>query len=153
AELAARWAEPAAEQSIATASTTSATRIDWPGSTTRTSRRSPAQPPALEVATSGPSGANTYAAQPMYLTSVSNAKHQRHRPGPLPDRGLAAVARAAHARWPALWRFAYAPPWVGRGRAQVIANNVLVPFAAAAGLPDAAAELYERLPGEPSNRV
>jgi hypothetical protein len=45
-----------------------------------------------------------------------------------------------------------APPWIGRGRAQVVVINVLLPFAAAAGLADAA-RLFERLPGEPTNRV
>ena len=55
-------------------------------------------------------------------------------------------------RRPGLWRFVRASPWVGRGRAQVIAVNVLLPFAAAAGVVEAA-ELFERLPGEPTNRV
>jgi hypothetical protein len=55
-------------------------------------------------------------------------------------------------RWPRLWRMSHASPWIGRGRAQVIAVNVLLPFAAAAGVGEAA-RLFERLPGEPSNRV
>jgi hypothetical protein len=46
----------------------------------------------------------------------------------------------------------YAPPWIGRGRAQVLVVNVLVPFAAAVGCTQAET-LFERLPGEPSNRV
>jgi hypothetical protein len=62
------------------------------------------------------------------------------------------VAVAARQRWPRLWQFARASPWIGRGRAQVIAVNVLLPFAAAAGSADAEA-LFERLPGEPANRV
>ena len=45
-----------------------------------------------------------------------------------------------------------AAPWIGKGRAQVIAINVLVPFAAAAGVREAQS-LFARLPGEPSNRV
>src|SRR5207237_7246437 len=65
---------------------------------------------------------------------------------------LALVRTAAEARRPVLWRFAHTPPWIGRGRAQVLAINVLLPFATAAGVAEAAA-LYERLPGEPSNRV
>ena len=66
---------------------------------------------------------------------------------------LAAVHAAAHMRHPRLWRFAQASPWIGRGRAQVIAVNVLVPFAAAAGLADEAEAVWRRLPGEPPNRV
>jgi Protein of unknown function (DUF2851) len=62
------------------------------------------------------------------------------------------VAAAASRRWPQLWQFVRASPWIGRGRAQVIAVNVLLPFAAAAGSADAEA-LFERLPGEPANRV
>jgi hypothetical protein len=62
------------------------------------------------------------------------------------------VADAARARWPRLWRATLASPWIGRGRAQVIAINVLLPFAAASGLADAEA-LFVRLPGEPGNRV
>ncbi len=66
---------------------------------------------------------------------------------------LEAVQQAvAHPR-PKLWQVACASPWIGRGRAQVLAVNVLLPFAAAAGLSEAAAGLFERLPGEPSNRV
>jgi Protein of unknown function (DUF2851) len=66
---------------------------------------------------------------------------------------LAAVREAAAARHPRLWRLSLASPWIGRGRAQVIAINVLVPFAAAAGLAAEAEALWPRLPGEPSNRV
>jgi hypothetical protein len=62
------------------------------------------------------------------------------------------VAAAARLRWPKLWQLTRAAPWIGRGRAQIIAINVLVPFAAAAGLSEAEG-LFERLPGEPSNRV
>jgi Protein of unknown function (DUF2851) len=63
-----------------------------------------------------------------------------------------AVSKATCVRWPRLWQLCLARPWIGRGRAQVIAINVLVPFAAAAGLPEAES-LFERLPGEPSNRI
>jgi len=68
------------------------------------------------------------------------------------EQVLAAVEDAARRRWPKLWRVSCAPPWIGAGRAQVIAVNVLVPFAAAAGIREAAM-LFERLPGEPTNRV
>ena len=68
------------------------------------------------------------------------------------DQILSHVATAAGARWPKLWQLTRAAPWIGRGRAQIIAINVLVPFAAAAGLNEAES-LFERLPGEPSNRV
>ncbi|MGI9146407.1 MAG: DUF2851 family protein [Chloroflexota bacterium] len=65
---------------------------------------------------------------------------------------LDAVRVAAQARRPSLWRLLRASPWIGRGRAQVITINVVLPFAAAAGLGEAA-PLFERFPGEPSNRV
>ena len=66
---------------------------------------------------------------------------------------LEAVRQAAARRPPRpLWRLVHAPPWIGRGRAQVLVNNVIVPFAAAAGLAEAR-PLFERLPGEPPNRV
>jgi Protein of unknown function (DUF2851) len=68
---------------------------------------------------------------------------------------LDAVDRAARQRGrgrPWLWELVAAPPWIGRGRAQVIVVNVLLPLALAAGVADAAA-LYARLPGEPPNRV
>jgi hypothetical protein len=52
----------------------------------------------------------------------------------LAEQVLAAVQRAARAPRPVLWPFGCAPPYIGRGRAQVIAINVLLPFAAAAGL-------------------
>jgi hypothetical protein len=68
------------------------------------------------------------------------------------EQVLTAVRQAAQARRPELWPLARAAPWIGRGRAQVVAVNVLVPFAAAAGV-DEAAGLFERLPGEPSNRI
>jgi len=70
----------------------------------------------------------------------------------LAEQALDAVEHATRARRPRLWTFSWATPWIGRGRAQAIAINVLVPFAAAAGVADALA-LFERLPGEPSNRV
>jgi hypothetical protein len=72
--------------------------------------------------------------------------------GALAEQALAAVRHAATVRRPRLWAFSWAGPWIGRGRAQVMAINVVLPFAAAAGVPEAAA-LFERLPGEPSNRV
>jgi len=62
---------------------------------------------------------------------------------------LAGVAQARH---PRLWPLSRASPWIGAGRAQVIAINVLLPFAAAAGL-NAAESIFERAAGEPSNRV
>jgi hypothetical protein len=68
---------------------------------------------------------------------------------------LEAVAQAALPRRPpkaALWRLVAASPWIGRGRAQVVAINVLLPFSAAAGVAEAFS-LFERYPGEPSNRV
>jgi hypothetical protein len=70
----------------------------------------------------------------------------------LAGQALEAVRQAARSSRPVLWRFAWARPWIGRGRAQVIAINVLLPFAAAAGVAEAHA-LFERLPGEPSNRI
>jgi hypothetical protein len=68
------------------------------------------------------------------------------------DYVLDAVRVAAQARRPSLWRLVRASPWIGRGRAQVIVVNVVLPFAAAAGVAEAGA-LFERFPGEPSNRV
>jgi hypothetical protein len=68
------------------------------------------------------------------------------------EQVLAAVRQAAGRRHPKLWVLARASPWIGRGRAQVVVINVLLPFAAAAGVQEAA-ELFERLPGEPTNRV
>ncbi len=65
---------------------------------------------------------------------------------------LEAVEDAAGRRHPRLWPLMRASPWIGRGRAQVIVVNVLLPFAAAAGVGQAEA-LFGRLPGEPSNRV
>lgn len=64
----------------------------------------------------------------------------------------AAVGAAARARHPRVWQAVHAAPWVGRGRAQVVAVNVVLPFAYARGLAEAAA-LFERCPGEPSNRI
>ncbi len=70
----------------------------------------------------------------------------------LADQALEVVRQAASERKPKLWRFAWASPWIGRGRAQVIAINVLLPFALAAGLAEAA-DVFERLAAEPTNRV
>ena len=68
------------------------------------------------------------------------------------EQVLEAVRQAAQVRRPTLWRLARAAPWIGRGRAQVVVINVLLPFAAAAGVAEAWS-LFERLPGEPTNRV
>jgi hypothetical protein len=68
------------------------------------------------------------------------------------EQVLETVARAAGMRRPRLWPLARAAPWIGPGRAQVIAVNVLLPFAAAAGVAEAAG-VFERLAGEPTNRV
>ena len=74
-----------------------------------------------------------------------------YKPGPAAQI-VEAISTALAERRPRLWRVCHVPPWIGRGRAQVIAVNVLVPFAAAAGVREAES-LYARLPGEPSNRV
>jgi hypothetical protein len=68
------------------------------------------------------------------------------------EQVLEAVQNAARSKRPSLWRLIGASPWIGRGRAQVVAINVLLPFAAAAGVAEAGS-LFERYPGEPSNRV
>ena len=68
------------------------------------------------------------------------------------DHLAAAVGAATRARHPQLWQAVAAAPWVGRGRAQVIAVNIVLPFAYASGLAEAEA-LFERCPGEPGNRV
>ena len=85
--------------------------------------------------------------------AVTGAPHTRGviRCGPA-EHVLEAVRQAARVRRPNLWRLVKASPWIGRGRAQVVAINVLLPFAAAAGAAEAAS-LFERYPGEPSNRV
>jgi hypothetical protein len=72
-------------------------------------------------------------------------------PGPA-EQVVAAVRQAAGRRRPSLGQLTRASPWIGPGRAQVVAINVLLPFAAAAGVAEAGS-LFERLPGEPSNRV
>jgi Protein of unknown function (DUF2851) len=72
-------------------------------------------------------------------------------PGPAEQAG-ARVVQAAGLRRPELWRFSLASPWIGRGRAQVIVVNAVLPLAAAMGVSEAAG-LFERLPGEPSNRA
>jgi hypothetical protein len=68
------------------------------------------------------------------------------------EQVLEAVRVAATVRRPRLAELVRASPWIGRGRAQVIVVNVLLPFAAAAGIAQAE-RLFEQLPGEPSNRV
>jgi hypothetical protein len=65
---------------------------------------------------------------------------------------LERVREAVEARRPRLWDLFAASPWIGRGRAQVIVVNVLLPLAKALGVTGVDA-LYARLPGEPSNRV
>jgi Protein of unknown function (DUF2851) len=70
----------------------------------------------------------------------------------LAEQTLDAVRHAATMRRPRLWPFVWASPWIGRGRAQVIAINVLLPFAFASGVVEAA-DVFERLAGEPTNRV
>jgi hypothetical protein len=72
-------------------------------------------------------------------------------PGPA-EQARVAVAQAVGLRRPELWRFSVASPWIGRGRAQVMVVNVLLPLAAALGVSEAKS-LFERLPGEPSNRA
>jgi hypothetical protein len=66
---------------------------------------------------------------------------------------LHGVCSAARVRHPQLWPFACASPWVGRGRAQVVAINVLLPFACAAGHATEASAVFERIAGEPTNRA
>ncbi|MCA1644094.1 MAG: DUF2851 family protein [Chloroflexi bacterium] len=96
--------------------------------------------------------ANTPAARCRGLAELAARWTAERWRGPA-DQVLEVIAQAASsASRPSLWRLVRAAPWIGRGRAQVVAINVLLPFAAAAGL-DAAAGLFERLPGEPSNRV
>jgi hypothetical protein len=65
---------------------------------------------------------------------------------------LARLRAAVEAKRPRLWDLFAASPWVGRGRAQVVVVNVLLPVARALGVTGVDA-LYARLPGEPSNRV
>jgi hypothetical protein len=85
------------------------------------------------------------------LAELASGWAARRWDGPA-EQVLEAVRLAAAARRPKLWPLACASPWIGRGRAQVIVINVLLPFAAAAGL-DEAGSVFSRLPGEPSNRV
>lgn len=70
----------------------------------------------------------------------------------LAELAVEAVRAALPARRPSLTAFVQVAPWIGQGRARAIAVNVLLPFACASGL-DEAASLYERLPGEPWNRA
>jgi hypothetical protein len=99
----------------------------------------------------------------------------RHRPGPLDVDAVPApavvpsavqpgapaglveliverVRQAVGAKRPRLWDLCAASPWIGRGRAQVMVVNVLLPLAHTLGAEDVDA-LFTRLPGEPSNRV
>jgi hypothetical protein len=68
------------------------------------------------------------------------------------EQTLGLIAEQAQRRWPRVWPGVRASPWIGRGRAQVIVINVLLPFAAAAGEAQARA-VFERIGGEPPNRV
>jgi uncharacterized protein DUF2851 len=79
------------------------------------------------------------------------AARSRQRGGPA-EQVLEQLGQLASAAHPCLWPLARTSPWIGLGRAQVIAINVLLPFAAAAGMGEAA-EIFERAAGEPSNRV
>ncbi len=65
---------------------------------------------------------------------------------------LGAVVSAARGARGPLWRHVSARPWIGRGRAQTIVVNVVLPFAAATGL-GLAEDLFRRLPGEPPNEA
>ena len=85
------------------------------------------------------------------LAEVAAGWAGRRWQGPA-EQVLEAVQQAAAASRPRLWPLVRASPWIGRGRAQVIVINVLLPFAAAAGVSEAAS-LFGRLPGEPPNRV
>ncbi len=73
-------------------------------------------------------------------------------PGGLAALMVARVRQAAEAKRPRLSDLVAASPWIGRGRAQVIVVNVLLPLARALGVEGVDA-LFARLPGEPSNRV
>lgn len=84
--------------------------------------------------------------------TVAAASGRRVGRGSPAEQVLDAVGRAAGKRHPRLWPLARASPWIGPGRAQVIAINVLLPFAAAAGAAEAEA-IFERAAGEPSNRI
>jgi hypothetical protein len=95
--------------------------------------------------------ANTPVVRCRGLAEVA-ARVTASRTSGLAEQALDLVHEAARARRPRLWPFAWASPWIGRGRAQVVAINVLLPFAAAAGMGDAAA-VFARLAGEPPNRV
>jgi hypothetical protein len=83
--------------------------------------------------------------------ACGSASASRLSDGPA-EAVLDQVAHLAASPHPRLWPLARASPWIGPGRAQVIAINVLLPFAAAAGRAEAAA-IFERAAGEPSNRV
>jgi hypothetical protein len=98
---------------------------------------------AAEQSQAGPAGAEQSQARP--------AGAEQSQAGPAAHVLEAVRAAATHRRRP-LWPLVRASPWIGRGRAQVVVVNVLLPFAAAAGVVEAN-EVYERLSGEPSNRV
>src|SRR5207244_13139596 len=85
------------------------------------------------------------------LAEVAAGWAGRRWQGPA-EQVLEAVQQAAAASRPRLWPLVRASPWIGRGRAQVVVVNVLLPFAAAAGVADAFG-LFERTPAEPPNRI
>lgn len=64
---------------------------------------------------------------------------------------LSLVAAAGERARPRLDQVARASPGIGAGRARTLIVNVILPFAAAAGL-DTAEQIYRRIPGEPLNR-
>ena len=84
--------------------------------------------------------------------AAAAASAESNSPIGLATLALERVWKAVEATRPRLWDLFAASPWVGRGRAQVIVVNVLLPVARALGVTGVDA-LYARLPGEPSNRV
>jgi hypothetical protein len=103
------------------------------------SSRAQAAPPAPPV-------------QPSHNGGCAAGASTARRAG-LAEQAIDAVCIATTQKRPRLWEFARASPWIGRGRAQAVAINVLLPFAAASGLAEQAEALFMRLPGEPTNRV
>ncbi|MBV9578378.1 MAG: DUF2851 family protein [Chloroflexi bacterium] len=136
AELAARWTSAAGVQRDASSTPGTDTFRDLATTTGAATRSGPAKLHGVAVQRGASVASGTALPPGQWL-----AEHILER-----------VSEAATARSPKLWQVASASPWIGRGRAQVIAVNTLLPFAAAAGMPQAAA-LFDRLPGEPSNRI
>jgi hypothetical protein len=95
--------------------------------------------------------ANAPAVRCRGLAQLASRWTGTHRPGPA-EEILETVRHAAGTRRLRLWQVVGASPWIGRGRAQVIVVNVLLPFAAAAGVAEATG-VFERCPAEPSNRI